>query len=418
MQVITVSHRQRVPVSELRLGMYVVDLDRPWLETPFLIQGFVLSTEADIRAVQQHCRYVYIDARRGALPPSKTDRAEHKLDRNTGFGLFERKAPAAPSHSVEDELPNARTVHARGSSLVRGFMDDIRFGRVLNVKAIQEGVSDTVDSVLRNPDAMMWLAQLRKKDESHEQHCLNSCILAVAFGRHLGLPRDELQKLGVCALLHDVGKLQIPDAVLNKTDPLTEQELVTLRKHTDFGRVILMSARDLYHGAIDVAHSHHEWVDGSGYPRGLNGSQISPFAKIVAIVDTYDDIIGEHAYRDERTAFEALREINNGRGKQFDESLVKHFIDMIGVFPVGSIVELSNGEVAIVLAQTPGLPMLPRVVRLLDANKKSCPERILNLALPPAEPGEPLRVIRVLRRGDYGLDPQQLQTRGLMAKIP
>lgn len=396
--------------------MYVIDLDRPWLETPFLIQGFVLSTEADIRAVQQHCRYVYIDPRRGALPAGKTDRAEHKLDRNTGFGLFERKAPAAPSHAIEDELPQARQSHARGSALVRGFMDDIRFGRVLNVRAIEESVTDTVDSILRNPDAMMWLAQLRKKDQAHEQHCLNSCILAIAFGRHLGLPRDELQRLGICALLHDVGKLQIPDNVLNKTGPLSDAEMALMRKHTDFGRVILMSARDLYHGAIDVAHSHHEWVDGSGYPRGLNGSQISPFAKMVTIVDTYDDIIGEHAYRDERTAFEALKEINSGRGKQFDESLIKHFIDMIGVFPVGSIVELSSGEVGIVLAQTAGKPMLPRVVLLLDSNRRPCQERIVNLANGQDE--SPLRVVRVLRRGDYGLDPQQLQERGLMAKIP
>lgn len=412
------SQRHRISVNDLRLGMYVIDLDRPWLETPFLIQGFVLSTEADIRAVQQHCRYVYIDPRRGALPETKKDRGEHKLDRNTGFGLFQRQAAPAASKSVEEELPAARTVHARGSSLVRSFIDDIRFGRVLNVKAIEDGVSDTVESVLRNPDAMMWLAQLRKKDEAHEQHCLNSCILAIAFGRHLGLPRDELQKLGICALLHDVGKLQIPDAILNKEGPLSEPELATMRKHTDFGRVILMSARELYHGAIDVAHSHHEWVDGSGYPRKLTGSQISPFAKITAIIDAYDDIIAEHVYRGERTAFEALKEINAGRGKQFDESLVKHFIDMIGVFPVGSIVELSSGEVGIVLAQTLGSPMLPRVVLLLDHNKQPRKEQILNLAHPPLDGSAAARVIRVLRRGDYGLNPQQLQERGLMAKIP
>lgn len=412
------NNRQRISVSELRLGMYVVDLDRPWLETPFLIQGFVLSTEADIRAVQQHCRFVYIDRRQGALPAGKSDRAEHKLDRNSSFSLFQRREPAPASKAIEDELPEARKVHARSSSLVRGFMDDIRFGRVLNVKALEDSVTDTIDSVLRNPDAMLWLAQLRKKDEAHEQHCLNCCILAVAFGRQLGLPRDELQRLGICALLHDVGKLQVPDAILNKTGPLSEAELATLRKHTDFGRVILMSARDLYHGAIDVAHSHHEWVDGTGYPRKLTGGQISPFAKIIAIVDTYDDIIAEHVYRGERTAFEALKEINAGRGKQFDESLVKHFIDMIGVFPVGSIVELSSGEVGIVLAQTPSKPMLPRVVLLLDANKQPRKEQLLNLAMPTDDNQPQLRVIRVLRRGDYGLNPQQLQERGLMAKIP
>ena len=407
--------RLRISVNELRLGMSVIDLDRPWLETPFLIQGFILSTEADIKAVQQYCRFVYIDPNRAALPTSTKDRGQPQLDRNRSFGLFQRREPPPARKSVEAELVDARKVHARTSTLVRGFMDDIRFGRVLNVKAIEEGVADTVDSILNNPDAMQWLAQLRKKDSSHEQHCLNSCILTVAFGRQLGLPREELKKLGICALLHDVGKLQIPDSILNKVLPLSEPELATLRKHTDFGRVILMSARELYHGAIDVAHSHHEWVDGTGYPRKLNGGQISPFAKMIAIVDTYDDIIAEHSYRPERTAFEALKEINGGRGKQFDESLVKHFIDMIGVFPVGSIVELSTGEVGIVLAQSINRPMLPRVVLLLDSKKQPRKEQILNLALAAADTTATPRVIRVLRRGDYGLDPQQLQERGLMA---
>ena len=138
-----------------------------------------------------------------------------------------------------------------------------------------------------------------------------------------------------------------------------------------------------------MAHSHHEWVDGSGYPRKLTGSQISPFAKITAIIDAYDDIIAEHVYRGERTAFEALKEINAGRGKQFDESLVKHFIDMIGVFPVGSIVELSSGEVGIVLAQTLGSPMLPRVVLLLDHNKQLISRMTASEATMPKRPNSP-----------------------------
>lgn len=401
----------RVLSSELLLGMCVVDLDRPWLETPFLFQGFYLQTEQDIKTVQEYCRYVYIDPVRGTKPGNKK---REVVNQDSGiFKLYTQKEAPAASTPFERELKNAHGGIKKSGALIKGFMDDIRLGRALNVKAIEEVVSDTVDSVLRNPDALMWLSLLRKKDELQEQHSINVCILSVAIGRHLGLPRDELQKLGICALVHDVGKLQVQDPILQKWEKLTETESAILRKHVDFGRVILMSSKEIYSGAIDVVMTHHEHVDGSGYPRGLNGSRISPFSKIIAIADVYDDIITMHPYKEEQTPFEALKELNRCRGKQFDETLVKHFTDMLGVFPIGSLVELSSGEVAVVVSQVTKNPTQPRLLVVLDKNKNACKETMVNLAALNAQhPTNGLRIVRVLRRGEYGIDPQEVHQRG------
>ena len=392
--------------------MCVVDLDRPWLETPFLFQGFYLQTEQDIRTVQEYCRYVFIDPKRGTKPGHK--KREVVSDDSGLFKLYTQKEPPSASTPFERELKKADNSHKKTGVLVKGFMDDIRLGRALNVKAIEEAVTETVDSVLRNPEALMWLSLLRKKDELQEQHSINVCILAASIGRYLGLPRDELQKLGICALLHDVGKLQVQDPILQKWEKLTDPEMAMIRKHPDFGRVILMSARDLYSGAIDVAMTHHEHVDGSGYPRGLTSARISPFAKIIAIADVYDDIITMHPYREERTPFEALKVLNTCRGKQFDETLVKHFTDMLGVFPIGSMVELDSGEVGVVISQVIKNPTQPRLIMVLDRDKKPCKETLVNLAaLNHTRTNNPLRIVRVLNRGDHGIDPQLVHERGI-----
>lgn len=391
--------------------MCVVDLDRPWLETPFLFQGFYLQTEQDIKTVQEYCRYVYIDPVRGTKPGNK--KREVARDDSGLFKLYTQKEAPAANTPFERELKNANGGFKKSGVVMKSFMDDIRLGRALNVKAIEEVVTDTVDSILRNADALMWLSLLRKKDELQEQHSINVCILAVSIGRHLGLPREELQKLGICALVHDVGKLQVQDPILQKWEKLTEPEWTILRKHVDFGRVILMSSKEIYSGAIDVVMTHHERVDGTGYPRGLTGAQISPYSKIISIADVYDDMITMHPYKEEQTPFEALKELNLCRGKQFDETLVKHFTDMLGVFPIGSLVELSTGNVGVVISQVAKNPTQPRLLLVLDKNKQACKETPINLANINAQnPNNPVRITKVLRRGEYGIDPQEVHERG------
>lgn len=254
-----------------------------------------------------------------------------------------------------------------------------------------------------------------KKNVVHEQHAMNCCILAIVFGRHLGLPKEELKKLGLCALLHDIGMLKVPEEILQKPEPLTDAEIAHINQHTFYGRDLLMTIKDLYFGAVDVASTHHEWINGQGYPRGLDATQISPFTRIISIVDIYDDILTEHPYRKARTPFEALKAVHEARATQLDEGLTKHFIDMIGVFPVGSMVELSTGEVAIVVSTNRQHTMQPKIIKVLDYRKQACKETLINLA--ELDPNR-IKIVRILKDGDYGLNAETLHNRALNADIP
>lgn len=408
------SKKLRIPSTQIAIGMCVVDLDRPWLETPFLFQGFIVSTQADVEAVQKYCQHVFIDPDRSRVAPTKPSEKPAPETKGGLFKLFQRQSAPAPTNTVEQERHVAKTVHRKTSGLVANFLDEVRLGRAIDVKLLEQGVDDTVESILRNPDAMMWLTQMREKAAALEQHAMNACILSIAFGRHLGLPKEELKKLGLCALLHDIGLVKVPDSILKKPGSLSEAEWAEMRRHADYGRDLLISVKDLYFGAVDVAHTHHEWFNGKGYPRGLDSSQISPFTRIISIVDAYDDMMTDHSYAPAKTAFESLKAIHEGRNTQFDEGLTKHFIDMIGVFPVGSIVELSTGEVGIVISNNRQHSMQPKLVRVLDHRKQECKEALINLAEVDINR---IKIVRILRNGDYGIDAIKLHNRAMNSSL-
>ncbi len=407
----------KVNVSDLKIGMSVIDLDRPWLETPFLFQGFTLNSEADIQAVQQYCSHVFIDA--STIKSKKKAPVEQAKPKRQGlFSLFKREQQRPPSVEVEKEIKTAKKVHQKSSGLVKDFFDDLRLGNSLDSTAVKTVVNDCVESVLRNPDAMMWLTQIKNRNELEASHAMNTCILAISLGRFLGFSKNDLENLGQCALLHDVGKVQIRQELLEKPTALSSSEQQLLKSHTEKGRMILMSATDIYFGVVDAAYTHHEHVDGSGYPRGLTGAQISPFAKIIAIVDSYDSLTSDTPYRDEVTPFQALKYINREKNRHFDGQMVKHFIDMIGVFPIGSVVELNTHEVGIVISVNRRSPANPKVLVLIGANRKSCRQKVYNLekVKPPAGYSE-VKIAKILKPGDYGIDLQQLKERGLKINI-
>ncbi|MEM9101565.1 MAG: DUF3391 domain-containing protein [Pseudomonadota bacterium] len=409
----------KIPVSELRLGMYIAELDIPWEETPFLFQGFTVNSHTDIDAVKEHCRYVFIDMSNGVGPKSAKKPQEPlvKSSKSSLFGLFKRQEHASPTQTIQEEIEPARRIYKKTSRLVRTFMDDIRLGISFNVESIKKQVSSCVDSVLRNPDAMMWLTKMRTQNDFIATHCLNVCILTICFGRELGIPRKELENLGLCALLHDVGLLKLSTTLMEQKAPLTKIELTQLQTHTELGRNVLMSASNVYFGVIDVAYTHHEKVNGQGYPRGLAEQQISPFARITSICDTYESMTKHSIYHETRTPFGTLKYLNHEKNKSFDAQLVDKFVDFMGVFPIGSIVELNSGEVGIVISTQRKSPTQPKILVLLDKAKKPMKEKVLDLMALPQRQTEPLKIIRVLQPSDYDIDLEKLQQDGLQIKL-
>lgn len=400
------TRRLKVDVRALEVGMFVCDLDRPWIESPFLLQGFLLETRKDVETVQEVCDYVYVDIARSLRQPPKSPPAAR--DRML-YPAFQVRFDPEFEHSAE--------IYDRTHALVKSAMDDIRFGSAIDTGAAKSLVKECVGSIVKNPNTMVLLTRIRDKDEYTSQHSLNVCILSIVLGRYLGMPVAKLEELGLCGLLHDMGKIKVPDDILNKEGSLTPREFEIMKSHARLGRDILLSARGLPPSAVDVAYGHHEKLNGSGYPQGRTSEGISPFTKIVSIVDTYDAITSDRVYRQGRSHLTALNILTKSCGTQFPSSLVISFIACIGVYPPGSIVEFQNGEVGIVFEVTAQTKTRPKVLRVLDRFKKPCKEMILDLSKDLRdELGEPYEIKEVLRQGAYDIDLRRYLERGLILK--
>ncbi len=379
----------RIHVYQLKVGMYVSELDIPWEESPFLMQGFDIQSPADIKAVQDVCEYVMIDpARQKAIHGDIADKSQKKMQQ-----AFNKSAET----------------YGNASGLVKDIMDDIRFGNQFSSQSAKSTVEDCVNRVLEAPSAMMFFSQLKNQHEYTSQHSLNVCVLSIMLAKHIGYSMDQLVEVGMCGLLHDMGKMKIPIDILDKSAPLSPEEASIMREHTTFGRDLLMSGRDIPAWCVDVAYTHHEQLSGQGYPRGLNGSGISTYARIVSIADMYDAMTSDKSYQRGRLHLQAISMMTQLRGTQLDEPLVMKFIDCIGIYPVGNTVEFRNGEVGVVLQNNLKLKTKPKVLMLMNANKERITPYVLNLADNPVdENNQPYAVFKVLRKGDYDLDLHQL----------
>jgi len=328
--------------------------------------------------------------------------------------------PAAPGAgsadtgvTVEDEFDAAKEVHSLAAEAVSTLFEEIRLGADVDGGKVKQAVNGCVDSILRNPDASVWLTRIQAKHEATAQHSLNVAALSIVMAKAAGMTQREMEDVGVCGMLHDVGKTSISTEVLSKAGPLTAEEMIEIQKHTKYGRDILISTKSVMSGAADVAHSHHEREDGQGYPRKLPSESIPLFAKIVAIAEAYDTMTTKQTYKDARSPSEALQELYSLRGKQFDEDMVIKFIDAVGIFPPGSIVEMLNGEIGIVLANTAD-KLRPRVIIILDAAKEPVMQRVVDLSQMDVDnEGTVYQIKTTLSDGSFGIDVADFQRAGL-----
>ncbi|MBK8188616.1 MAG: HD-GYP domain-containing protein [Cellvibrio sp.] len=394
----------KIPISELKIGMFVSKLDRDWMDTPFLMQGFVVETLEDIDLVAQYSEYVWVDKLTVEWVPPQS-RAVANMIKSASY---KNKTEAKQEHA------QALSTYKQARRLTKTLLDDLRFGTVIDTDQVKETVNDCVGSVLRNPDALIWMSRMRSEDEYTAEHCLNVCILAIAFGRHLGMSEADLHKVGICGLLHDVGKMRVPPEILNKPDKLTDKEFNIIKAHSIHGRNLLMSSSGLPDIAIDVAYSHHEKVDGSGYPRKLSAAGISEFARIITIVDAYDAMTAHRCYSRAKASTEALKIIFKDRGTHFDDRLALEFIKCVGLYPPGTLVELINGFIGIVLQTNQKFRHLPKIIIIKNLNGELKKEIILDLGdIENQKLDKTYLIKRALTDGEHGINLMDYKERGL-----
>ncbi len=410
----------KMPVRELALGMQVVKLDRPWLGTPFLLQGFRISTNEELQQLARHCSYVYVELKQGVTPASgrgelvtlneEGDVVEIKRS-VSALSARERdnevSDPAAlPRPAVtyalestfSEELPRTRAALAATKAAVKVLIDGVRESRFMSLDMIKNTAVVLEESMLRNPDPAMLLRALSNDEPFSFRHCVNSTILAISMGRALGLRRQIVHELTMGMLLADLGKLRVPKELLRAHRRLDKRETEVIKLHVKFGVEIATDLGGLTRGSLEVVGGHHERFDGSGYPRGLEGGEIPLLARIAGLADTFDAVTSERTYSAAIVMHEAVQELYAATVEVFQRELIQTLINVLGTHPIGSLVELADGSVALVMAQNRERRLLPWVMCLSDTAKRPITTRSLrNLA---AEGGPAVR--QVLDHGSYG----------------
>ena len=502
----------KIFTTDLKVGMFVADLDRPWVDTPFLLQGFLVEDDEQIRALRTHCDFVMVDrarsvgdqydaaapsatstippVRRAASQPLETGKPESapaagadstdfpppvrrssqapgrvvkleeigrpSLSRGpAGPGMigrmvaglkslwgsreqgaegtsepaplpeaqppetpqeFEARASLLPPGievqtyynqvTVEEEAPRAREVVTQATHLLEKLLGDIRLGQSFEVDRVDEIVDDMVESIVRNPQALMWVARLREQDISTYGHGLQVSVYLTSFGRHLGFPKSQLAHLAQVGLLLDIGKIRLPRALLEKQGRLSDEEFEQAKAHVAHGLAILVETPDFDAEVLAGIEQHHERMNGSGYPKGLEGSEIGIYGRMAGIVDCFAALTNHRPYAAAVSSYEALRSIAGWGGDFFHEALVQQFVSSVGVFPVGSLIELSTGEVAVVVEHSKVRRLKPRVLIVTGPDKTPAAyPTMVDLLYDPSRGGEePPFIKRGLAPGAYGLD--------------
>jgi HD-GYP domain-containing protein (c-di-GMP phosphodiesterase class II) len=375
--------------------MYIAELDRPWTDTPFMFQGFMLSTQQQLDALKKYCTTVYVDVERSAIAEPPPPRV-----------AYPERAP------VEVEIEKAKPAYTNSRVLMRDVLSAVRIGRTLDSDRLKSAVTSMTESVLRNPDALLLFSQLRAKGEYTESHALDVSIYMITFGRFLQLPVEQINLLGYLGLMQDIGKIRVPTAIIGKADRLSVEEFELAKQHVTHSAEILRTTPGMPSSLAELALLHHERQDGSGYPRGLKGKEIGMLGAIAAIIDTFDALTARRPYAEAVSPSAALNMLYKWRGQFFDAELVEQFIRCIGIFPLGSVVELNTGEVGIVIAQNLEKRLQPRVMVIRDAAGNPLkPQKLLDLArAPKASASEPYRIKRTLEYGSVPVKAESLFT--------
>lgn len=405
--------QRAIPVDQLQRGMFVSRLDRPWIETPFPLQGFYVRDLKDVDLLRRFCKEVWIDVARSRVEAPVVVHAHEpgQLPRQLANPPKRRPPVYRTTVSMPQEVGFSQSLHREMTRSVNEVFSSFGAHRKVDLQETQEKTQRMVESVIRNPDAMVWLSRVRDADAYSYHHALRCSIWSVVFGRHLGISKKTLDNLALGTLMMDLGKAKLPAGLLTKRGILNAEERDQLRRHVDYSLEILAGMPGMSDQVVQIVAEHHERYDGSGYPKKLAGRDISPLGKIAGLVDTYDAMTAERPYARAMTSVEAVSRLYELRGTEFQAQLVEEFIQAIGVYPTGTVVHLSSQEVGVVIAQNQDRRLRPRLLVLLDHDKQPLakPRYVDLLAVTHDERGEPLRILTSLLPGAYGVDPAKVQ---------
>ena len=435
--------RIKVDTTNLAAGMFVAQLDRPWLETPFLFQGFEVREESELDLLRHYCRHVYVDIGRSSLTAEELESIINSAGKNLALELHVPKAKVAPrptlryrvlgmlsridptgwltqrfqgrrsypiKNSLTREVPRAMAAYDIAMGAIDQVFESVRDGRPIAVEEVRQAVGPVIESVIRNPGAMTWFVLLRKRDEYTYNHSIATAVWGTLLGRHLGFDRVTLEKLALGGMLLDIGKARLPKELLQKDSKLNHAEIQMFRKHVQIGLDVVGKSSGMSTEVLEMIANHHERHDGSGYPAGLAGADIPVYGRIGGLVDAYDAMTSNRPYAPARSSYEAIRELNASAGTLFQQELIEQFVQALGMFPVGSIVELSDGRIGIVTEQNPVRRLRPKVMVILDEEQEPLARPVtidLNRLPGDARKAKAVWIAKGHEYGAFGIDPAE-----------
>lgn len=410
--VVTTLRTKRIAIDDLTTGMYLVGVDQSWLHSPFLFPQRLIGNQADIARLKAYgIRHVTIDITRGLDHVPAPALEEHApLDEpspSAPVAVAEASPEAERPRLVAAPLPDlalARTVHTETVTVVQSLFEGVRTGAPIHSGVAQEVVQTLLGTVLQRQETLASLIHMRQFDVNLYAHATNVCVFALMLGTLEDLDSGRLEWLGVGALLHDIGQVYLPRNLVRKPGVYTAQEQRLMQAHPQLGATMLSQTAHMPAEVCQMVAEHHERLDGSGYPRALRGAALQPLGQIVAIADVYESMLGPREARPPLLPAQALKELyRHGRAKQLDLSLVEKMVRCLGLYPVGSLVELNTGERGIVTAVNPRDALRPTVTLLWDARRQryATPRTVL-LSVPDA--AEPRVICQVLDPVAEGYD--------------
>ncbi len=374
---------KKVNVKELKRGMFIHDINCSWLDHPFFGRSMELNDNDLIdKIVNYGIREVYIDTEKGDdVGGTRVEQETEKQIQEEIEEIGEIDFDSIQPVSLDVEMYRARKVRKEAMSAVQNVMNNIKMGNQLETEVVELIVDDIIVSLLRNPNALMSFGMLRKIDEYLYYHSISVCVLMVSFGKFLGFDTQLLKEIGLGAMLHDIGTMKVPQEILGKKGELTDEEFDDVKKHVDHGRIILEETDGVTDMSIVAAYQHHERIDGTGYPNKLQGNEISYSGQAMAIVDVYDALTTQRCFRKLIEPTKAIRMIYEAGGTKFNKELVQKFIRCIGIYPVGSLVRLESGLLAVVISHSESELLRPVVRVMYDTkNEKILMPYILDLS--------------------------------------
>jgi len=381
---------KKIPVEELCVGMFIHDINLGWIDHPFSSKHFKLTSPKILQKILNlKVREVYIDTGKG-LDTSKGQSAT-EVRAQVESDLEKLASPPPPKKSptpvsVQEEWPKALEIRDDASRVVSKMMEDARLGKQIEIEQADPAIENIVDSIFRNQDALLGAIRIREMDQYTFEHSVSLSVLMVSFCKYMGMSQTELRHAGMGGLLHDIGKSKIPLEILNKPGKLTDEEFSIMRKHVEYSRDILKSSDEMSPISQGIIFEHHERFDGSGYPAGKKGNEISLYGQMATVADVYDALTSTRCYHTGKSPHWVLGKLIEWSKFHFNPEMVQRFIRCIGIYPIGTFVSLKSGRLAVV-SESNEKDLLRPVVKLIFDTKQSC--RLPNVACNLAEQSGP-----------------------------